>query len=73
MNLHLLNQVAQVLLGVFLIVLIMVQAKGAGLSRGIGNSIGFYSSRRGLEKVIFYATIIAGILFVANSFALVIL
>lgn len=48
----------------------MIQAKGAGLSREIGASIGFYASRRGLEKFIFFITIFFSLIFVVNSLLL---
>ena len=58
--------IAQILVSILLIVLILLQERSAGLS-GIfgGEGGGFYQTRRGLEKIIFNATIILAIVFVA--------
>lgn len=62
--------IAQVVVSVVLVVLIMIQQKGAALGSAFGgDSQGFYSSKRGAEKKIYYATIIFGIIFIALSLA----
>lgn len=60
-------QIVQVVLSVLIIGLVMVQDKGKGLSTSVSSGIPFYGSRRGLEKVIFGLTIVAGIFLVVNS------
>ena len=54
----------QVTISIILIVLIILQAKGTGLSGVLGGSTS-YHAKRGMEKTLFYATIITSILFVA--------
>ena len=58
---------AQILIAVLLIVTILIQAKGAGLGEAWGGSSEFFSSRRGVEKIIFLATVILAILFLLFS------
>lgn len=56
---------AQIAVSVILIILIAVQQRGTALGSGFGGGGEFYSSRRGIQKKIYYATIgIAG-LFIA--------
>ena len=59
--------VAQIVVSVLLITLIVLQAKGTGLGRAWGGGGEFYKSRRGVEKVIFRATIILVFLFLLSS------
>lgn len=66
-------QILQVIFSIVVVILVLIQSKGGGFSSGIGNSIGFYRSRRGLEKLVFIITIIIGIALVGNSLALVLL
>jgi len=56
--------IIQVIVAVVIIVLILLQERSSGLS-GIfgGDSSGFYQTRRGLERVIFGATIVFTIVF----------
>ncbi|MCL5004383.1 MAG: preprotein translocase subunit SecG [Patescibacteria group bacterium] len=51
--------IAQIIISVILIVLILLQERTSGLSGvfGGGDEGGFYQTRRGLERVIFGATI----------------
>lgn len=57
----------QILFSVLLIILILLQTQGTGLSLTFGGSSSFYRSKRGIEKLFFYATIVLGILFVGNA------
>ena len=51
--------ILQIIISVVLIALILLQERGSGLSGIFGGSgEGFYQTRRGLEKIIFIATII---------------
>jgi protein translocase SecG subunit len=59
-------QIAQIVISVLLIVLISIQGKGAGLSQTFGGGA-LYSTRRGAERVVFYSTIILGVLFAILS------
>jgi len=57
----------QIFISVLLITLILSQAKGAGLGSAWGGSSEFYTSRRGVEKIIFTATIVLAALFLLVS------
>jgi len=53
-----------------LIVFIMLQQRGTALGSAFGGEGGgFYATRRGLQKKIFWATIICGGLFIALALA----
>lgn len=57
----------QILIAILLIVTILIQARGAGLGEAWGGSSEFFTSRRGMEKIIFLATIVLAILFLLSS------
>ncbi len=49
----------QILLGILLILVIIIQQKGGGgLGSAFGADMGFYRTKRGAEKLLFYLTII---------------
>lgn len=53
-----------IVVSILLIACILLQARGSGLSSLFGGSGGeFYQKRRGIEKIIFIATIILAIIF----------
>lgn len=60
-------QIIQVILGVILSVFILVQTKGTGLGSTFGGELGFYRTKRGFEKLLFYATITVASLFLILS------
>ena len=47
----------QIILGILLILVIIIQQKGAGLGSAFGAELSFYRTKRGAEKLLFYATI----------------
>lgn len=58
--------IIQIALAIIIIVLILLQERSSGMSGLLGGSGGgFYQARRGMERTIFYATIVLVILFVA--------
>ena len=60
--------IAQIIISVILIVLILLQERSSGLSGVFGGGEGeFYSKRRGLERLIFIATIALIIIFAILS------
>ena len=59
----------QIILSVLLIIAVLLQARGAGVGEAFGGSGAVYRTRRGVEKNLFRATIILGILFAATSLA----
>ena len=54
---------AEVVIGLLLMVLILLQQRGAGLGSAFGGEGGAFASRRGIEKVFFSATIVLSVLF----------
>lgn len=63
--------ITQIVFSIALIVFILMQSKGAGLSEVFGGSGNFYTSKRGVEKFLHIATIITAILFFANALAFI--
>ena len=60
--------VIQIVISVLLIVTVLTQQKGSGLSAVFGGAGGgFHSTKRGAEKVLSTATVVLAVLFVANS------
>ena len=55
---------AQIAVSVLLIAAILLQQKGVGLGSAFGGSGQIYRSKRGLEKILFWATIVLAALFV---------
>jgi len=52
--------IAQIVVSVFLIILILVQQRGTALGSSFGGSGGFYLKKRGIEKKIYWATVVLG-------------
>ena len=63
----------QIAIAIALIAVILMQNRGAGLSGLFGGAGNVYATKRGLEKKLFYATIILSACFFAVSLAIVIL
>jgi preprotein translocase subunit SecG len=57
----------QILVSIGLMVSILMQARGAGLSAAFGGDSAVYRSRRGIEKRLFQFTVLLGVLFVLFS------
>jgi len=66
-------QIIQIVIAVALMVVILLQNRGTGLSGVFGGSNNVYLSKRGFEKKLFVATIILSIIFFAVSLAAIIL
>lgn len=56
--------IAQIVVAIFLIIFILLQQRGQALGSAFGGEGGFYSTRRGIQKKIFWATIFFGGLFI---------
>ncbi len=59
--------ILQIITGIIIIVLVILQQRGEGLGAIGGLSTPFYGSRRGLEKTIFILTIVLISLFIFLS------
>jgi protein translocase SecG subunit len=60
---------AQIVVSIFLIVSVLLQNRGAGLSASFGGDFGGYYTKRGIEKFFFGATIIFAIIFLGLAIA----
>lgn len=58
------SPLAQIIVAVLLIVLILLQRRGTALGSAFGQEGGFYATRRGLQKKIFWGTVVLGALFI---------
>lgn len=58
---------------VLLVISILLQQRGQGMGAGIGGTGMEYSTKRGVEKGVFYATIVLAILFIGVSVARLVL
>jgi len=63
MNTEFILQIAQIVVAVLLIIVVLLQNKGAGLGGVFGGEGNSFSSKRGIEKKLHYATIVLGALF----------
>jgi len=59
--------IIQIIISVLLIIAILLQERTSGLSGIFGGSSEFYHTRRGLERIIFWSTIVLVIAFAAIS------
>ena len=59
-------QFATVASAVLMVVCILLQQRGASLGAGFGSSGELYTTRRGLDKNLFEATIILAVIFVLS-------
>ncbi len=60
---------SQIAISIILVVLISLQQRGTALGSAFGGGGEFYSSRRGIQKKLHYATIALAALFIALSVA----
>lgn len=56
-------------LAVLLVILVLIQNRGGGLGSSWGGSGQMYTTRRGVDKLLFRATMLTSLLFVVVSFA----
>jgi protein translocase SecG subunit len=55
--------IAQIVVAILLIVFILLQQRGTALGSAFGGEGGFYATRRGIQKKLFWATIVCFVLF----------
>ncbi len=66
--------IAQIIVAILLVVFILLQQRGTALGSAFGGEGGsFYATRRGIQKKIFWATIICGVLFIVFALSNLIL
>lgn len=59
----------QISVSLLLIAAVVIQTRGTGLSSTWGGTGEFYRSKRGMEKILFIATIVLAVLFFLASIA----
>lgn len=64
--------VVEIIVAVLLIVLVLLQMQGSGLSSAFGGSGEVYRSKRSLEKLLMWATVVVTIIFAIISLLLLI-
>ena len=57
----------QLIISVLIIIFILLQQGGASLGSSFGQEGGFYTTRRGIQKKIFWVTIVLVVLFIATA------
>ncbi len=58
-----------IVISVLFVITVLLQQRGEGISTAFGGSGGgAYHTKRGLERVIFFATIILAVLFIGGAF-----
>ena len=57
----------QLVISILIIIFILLQQGGSSLGSAFGQEGGGYTTRRGVQKKIFWATIVLGILFIATA------
>lgn len=62
-----LTTILSIISGVILILLVILQSKGTGMGTAFGGDMGFYGTKRGAEKMLFYLTIIISVVFLVSS------
>lgn len=66
-------KIIQIIISVLLIVVILLQNKGAALGGVFGGSNAVFLTKRGIEKKLFAATIVLAVLFFAISLGSILL
>lgn len=59
--------IIQFILAILLIIVILLQQKGTGLSGVFGGSSNIYSTKRGVDKILHYSTIVLAVIFFGLS------
>ena len=65
--------IIQIFISVLLMGAVLLQQRGTGLSATFGGEGNVYRTKRGLEKIIFAATIVLAVLFFASAIASIVL
>lgn len=59
--------IIQLILSILLMTVILLQQKGGGLGAAFGGSSNVYSTKRGIDKILFNITIVISVLFLLIS------
>ncbi len=69
MNIDTILQITTIGSAVLMILAILLQQRGASLGAGFGSSGELYTTRRGIDKSLFEATIVLAVIFVLSILA----
>lgn len=61
--------IVHIVISVLLVAVVLLQQQGSGLSATFGGDGNVFRTKRGIEKILFYATIVLGTLFLAVGLA----
>ena len=73
MNIGVFCNIVTLVSAVLLVLLILLQQRGASLGAGMGGSGELYTERRGLEKSIFNVTIVVAVVFVLSILSVLVI
>lgn len=73
MNIGNILQISTLISAALSILLILLQQRGASLGAGFGSSGELYTTRRGLDKSLFNATLVFIVIFVLSIFGLLLI
>lgn len=73
MNLDTILQSLTIGSGVLMVILVLLQQRGASLGAGFGASGELYTTRRGVEKNVFDVTVVLAVIFVMSIVAMLVL
>ncbi|MEK7627407.1 MAG: preprotein translocase subunit SecG [Patescibacteria group bacterium] len=59
--------IGQIIVSIILIISILLQQRGSGLSGAFGGDGNIYRTKRGLEHILFIATIVLAVLFIGST------
>ena len=59
--------IIQIVISILLITVVLLQQKGVGLGAAFGGSSNVFSTKRGVDKILFRATIVLAVLFIATA------
>lgn len=65
--------IVQLIVAILLTVSILLQNRGSGLSSAFGGDFGGYYTKRGMEKFLFYLSVVLGSIFVGLSVAIIVI
>lgn len=65
--------IIQILISVLLVTCILLQQRGTGLGAAFGGASDVFRTKRGIEKGLFYATIVLSVLFFVTAILNVVL
>ncbi len=68
-NMGNLFKIIQIILAIILVAFVLLQQRGSGLGMAFGGEGNAYRSKRGIEKILFIATIVVATLFCLTALA----